>query len=542
MAVSTALALGATAIAAVPADRHPHDEATIPAGLERFYGQDVEWYPCVADGGMTASQEDTGFQCATVEVPLDYENPEGQTIQIAMKKHEATADKREGSLFINPGGPGGSGVTAVQGLAQPEGGLVSTDVAAAYDVIGFDPRGVGASTAIRCEPPAGADAADGAGAPADGQAAADQTPQDPGALDSLGDPLEPEDSPADPGTEPSFVEQIQGYQAYAAQRAAQCAQYTQPAELLDHVDTVSAARDLDVLRALSGEYDLDYLGYSYGTYLGAIYAELFPENTGRLVLDGAVDPALNQAQSDREQSLAFEASRRAYLEHCLGAEDCPLSGDVDAASAQLDDFIRGLEAEPLPTADPAVQLTGAHVESAIVWALYRSEAWPALTQGLAQAMTQGDGSILAQMAGVGEEVVRGDAGQAITCLDYPVEGDIPTWEQNYLRDVADAPHYGGRAGDAFCQAWGHNGTRAPAPIHARTAAPILVIGTTGDPATPYSGAVALAEQLDSGELLTWEGNGHVAYTRAGDCVNKAVDAYLLTGQMPQDGLVCTGQE
>ncbi|BDA64533.1 alpha/beta hydrolase [Actinomyces capricornis] len=544
VAVAGAAILGVgptTALAAPPAA--PAPQAPVPPGLERFYSQSVEWYPCAAEGGMSASDAGTGFECATVEVPLDYENPGGQTIEIAMKKHGATGAPSKGALFLNPGGPGGSGVSTVEGLATP-GRYVSADVAAAYDVIGFDPRGVGSSTPVRCEAP-GQEGAVGQRAQVsmeaqEGPVAAPAPLLEGPVADPLVDPAVAEQS--DPIGGLSFTTLVLLLQFSTAKTEASCAQHTQPAELLDHVDTVSVARDLDVLRALAGQEDLNYVGYSYGTYIGTLYADLFPENTGRIVLDAAIDPSQGQAEKDRDQRLAMEASRRVYLESCLATEGCPLSGDVDAASGQLDAFIEGLAANPVPTADPNAPLTGRQVENAIIGALYSSEAWPVLTEGLKQAMTQNDGSILARLGGAGEQAVVDNAGTAVNCQDYPVQGDMATWEANFRRDKADAPHYGGQLSDARCQAWGHNGTRAPAPVHAAGAAPILVVGTTGDPITPYSAAVSLADQLDSGQLLTWEGNGHAAYTRAGDCLNKAVDGYLLNGQMPQAGLVCTGQE
>ena len=518
LAPATALAAGSTG----QAPSAPAPAAKAPIRLERFYSQDVEWYPCAANGGMTASQTDTGFVCATIEVPLDYASPEGQSIEIAMKKRPASSGKSQGSLFVNPGGPGASGVSFVE--AAPGGG-VSEDVAAAYDVIGFDPRGVGASTPIRCGPESqetGADQGGGAG-------------QTDGSGSLLADPEELEAAPA-------FAEEVAAYQQQVAHLAAQCEQYTQPVGLLDHVDTASVARDLDVLRALSGQDDLDYLGYSYGTYLGATYAELFPDTTGRMVLDGAMDPSLSLSERVLGQAVGFERARRAYVEHCLATGGCPLSGDAEAASAQLDAFINGLADDPVPTADPAAPLTKEQVEGAIVLALYSSELQPTLTEGLSQAMTRNDGSVLARMGGSGDGAAVNSAGMANICLDYPAEGDMAAWEAQYRQATEAAPHYGGLPADVYCRAWGHRGTREPAPIHAAGASPILVVGTAGDPATPYPWAQSLAEQLDSGQLLTWEGDGHTAYTRAGDCVSKAVDAYLLNAQTPKEGLVCTGKE
>ena len=247
---------GAVPAVAVPAAPAVAVKAAVPKGLESFYGQRVEWYDCGATGGMEKSAEATAFKCAKVKVPLDYSQPDGQTIEIAMKKHVATGSIHRGSLFINPGGPGGSGVQYVEAAAET--GFAG--VQGSYDIIGFDPRGVGSSTPITCATANGADPAGGA----------DQAPSD-AAFEELA-----------PQITTSF-----------SQMEADCAANTKPAGLLAHVDTITVARDLDVLRALSGNEKLDYAGFSYGTYLGAHYAELFPSNTGRMVLDGALDPSIS---------------------------------------------------------------------------------------------------------------------------------------------------------------------------------------------------------------------------------------------------------
>ena len=264
--------------------------ATIPAGLESFYNQKVSWYACDKKGmGEAKSGKDTGFTCAKVKVPLDYDNPGGETIEIAVKKRAASEDS-VGSLFVNPGGPGGSGIE----LVESAGSYFSKNLTSSYDVVGFDPRGVGASSAVDCLTDAELDA-ERAGA----------------------------NDPATPSATAT--------QERAQKMGEACASKTSPAGLLDHIDTISAAKDLDILRAVDGQQALTYLGFSYGTYLGATYAELFPANTGRLVLDGAVDPSLSAADLSLGQAKGFEASLRAYVQNCQSSKlGCPLSGDVDS--------------------------------------------------------------------------------------------------------------------------------------------------------------------------------------------------------------------
>ena len=485
----------------------------MPKGLESFYGQKVEWYDCVATAGVEKSADKTGFQCAKVTVPLDYSQPDGQTIEIAMKKHLATGSVRQGTLFMNPGGPGGSGVDGVGAMAT----TTFAGVQSAYDIIGFDPRGVGSSTAITCSTDAEAKAMEGV-SPVDG----------------AGAPVAFEQRAA------VISEQIKQFEA-------SCAANTKPAELLDHVDTVSVARDLDVLRALSGDQKLNYLGFSYGTYLGAHYAELFPANTGRMVLDGAVDPSLSLADRAAGQAKGFEASLRTYVERCQSGQavrkgqSCPLTGDADAGVQQIRALISSSDQTPLQTADPNVTVDGGTVRSVVRRFLYSSEYWPLLTYALDQAITQKDGSYIQVLYG---KVTAGGSAPtfyAVNCQDIPVQGDMTSWEKEYQQILQSSPTFGASLGnqDARCQAWGHNGTRKPAPIHAKGAAPILVVGTTGDPATPYAWSQAMADQLESGRLLTWEGNGHTAYGRAGACVQKAVDTYLTSGTLPKEGLTCT---
>jgi len=519
----------------------------VPKGLESFYGQKVEWYDCVATGGVERSADRTGFQCAKVKVPLDYSQPGGQTIEIAMKKHLATGSVRQGALFVNPGGPGYSGVDMVES-SQTQ---FSPALNQAYDIIGFDPRGVGASTAITCDDGAGQQPAKaaqggmGVNDPQPGSLAADVAGDDPTPFRDAENPA------ADGGAEgdidfPTLIGEIT---KDFKQEEANCAAHTKPAGLLDHVDTVSVARDLDVLRALSGDQRLNYLGFSYGTYLGAHYAELFPANTGRMVLDGALDPSLTYNERRQGQAQGFERALRNYVAWCQSGQDCPLTGDTDAGVKQIGDLFTSANQSPVPASGPNRPVTGEDMKQVIALLLYSPEtSWETGNEALAQVINEHDASIFRTI------LTRLDAQPAVStgamigtnCLDYRVEGDMATWAAQSKELERIAPRFAtiAEAGDLGCQAWGHNGTRPPKALHAKGTAPILVIGTTGDPATPHEWAVALADQLDSGQLLTWEGNGHLAYANPahGPCVTKAVDTYLLTGTMPKKGLTCHGTE
>ena len=490
-------------------------KAAVPKGLESFYGQKVEWYDCVATAGVEKSAEKTGFQCAKVTVPLDYSQPDGQTIEIAMKKHLATGSVRQGTLFMNPGGPGGSGVDGVGAMAT----TTFAGVQSAYDIIGFDPRGVGSSTAITCSSDAEAKAMEGVSP-----------------VDAAGAPV-------------AFEKRGAVISERFKQLEADCAARTKPTELLDHVDTVSVARDLDILRALSGDQKLNYAGFSYGTYLGATYAELFPANTGRLVLDGALDPSLSYSERRQGQARGFERALRNYVTWCQSGQSCPLTGGTDAGVQQIGDVFTSANQSPVPSSDPNRPVTGEDMKRIVGFMLYFPESsWSAVSEALGQVINQHDASTFRAMADeiAAQPLANTGANIGINCLDYRVEGDMATWTAQSKELERVAPRFAtvSEAGDLGCQAWGHAGTQPSKALHAKGAAPILVVGTTGDPATPYEWSVALADQLESGQLLTWEGNGHGAYTNSGHgpCVTEAVDTYLLTGTMPKKGLTCHGKE
>ena len=565
-ACGTGLAPAAGGSATVP--------GPIPSGLESFYRQAVNWYPCAATDGMEKASEKTSqasatttaatvsvqptaapssagatgtagsseeetdtatFSCAVITVPLDYANPKGETISIAVKKRAATGGHAQGALFINPGGPGDSGVS----FAERAGNAFSPDLLNAYDVIGFDPRGVGSSTAITCSSD---DDSSGSTAEPSASGAASSSPSASGTPSAGSTP-----SAGTAASGESYEEWAESTRQSFQELSEQCASGTEPAALLDHVDTVSAARDLDILRALAGQEKLNYLGFSYGTYLASVYAETFPGNTGRMVLDGAIDPSLSLAEQGLGQAKGFEQALRTYVDYCQASSGCPLSGGTDAGVQQVRDLITSANSTPLSTSDPNRTVTGSDIVTALSEYLYTTEQnWAPLTSALDQAINRHDGSAFAasEEQDSSSKDDGGGAFQAVTCLDYPVEGDEATWAAQYEQAKRVAPIFADSSVglDMVCSVWGHNGTRKPTQIHARGAAPILVVGTTGDPATPYAWSKSLAEQLDSGQLLTWEGNGHTAYGGDAPCVNDAIDAYLISGTMPKKGLTCHGNE
>jgi pimeloyl-ACP methyl ester carboxylesterase len=481
----------------------PTGEATsgtgpLTGGVEAYYAQEPAWSEC---GGS--------FECATVQAPLDWEDPEAGSIDLALRRAPATGDEgqRIGSLLVNPGGPGSSGVDFVE-YARTS---FSERLLSAYDLVGFDPRGVGRSSAVSCGDPATVD-------------------------EFLTGDLAVDDEAG-----------LEAAREQARAFGEACAEATGP--LIEHVDTLSAARDMDLLRAVLGDERLHYAGFSYGTLLGATYAELFPENVGRLLLDGALDPSSGTEELVVGQAVGFEEALRAYVEYCQGGPSCPLTGDVDEGMQQIADLMDGIQARPL-RAGQGQQLNSTMAFYGLVVTLYDDATWSYLTLALEEAITQSSGAIFLELANLYlDRSPDGTYGSnqmvaftAINCLDYPAE-ELSYTELDELARVveAQAPTFGRDfVMAAGCETWPVENVREPAPVAAEGAAPILVVGTTGDPATPYEWSVALADQLTSGVLLTWEGEGHTAYGRAGECVTDVVDAYLLEGVTPPEGTVCSG--
>ncbi|MEX5237680.1 alpha/beta hydrolase [Kocuria arenosa] len=490
--LATGPAAGAATVAAPPSGVVV--TAQVPPGLEDLYAQQLVWSAC----GVAA-------ECARVQVPLDHENPAAGQVQLAVTRVASTDPAaRQGSLLVNFGGPGGSGTASIEAWAA---GL-DPRVRAAYDIVGFDPRGVGSSTAVECVDDATRDAMRA--------------------------------TSVDPDTPEGLAQAV----AAAERFAAACAANTGP--LLGEVDTVSAAKDLDILRAVLGDDELHYLGYSYGTLLGATYADLFPERTGRFVLDAAMDPSLDGARLTLDQAAGFERSLRVYVESCLPLDGCPFEGTADEGLAEIEALLRQIEAQPLPTADGR-PLTVDNAVSGLIKPLYDPRIWWFLTQSLALATEHGDGTGLMRLADIaygrgpdGTYTNSYEANIAIDCLDRPENDDPAAMAALDARLQEASPTLGDwfSHGQVTCGAWPHEPVSAPAPIDAAGAGPVLVVGTTGDPATPYAWSQALAAQLEDGHLLTRVGEGHGAYLSGNRCVDDTVTGYLLEGVLPAEERIC----
>ncbi len=460
--------------------------------LARFYEQGLSWQAC------------GDHQCARLEVPLDYTEPGGRTIELALLRVPARGERRA-SLVVNPGGPGSPGTQYAARAAD----VFRAPLLEHYDVVGFDPRGTGRSAPVDCL--------------TDGE------------LDAYlaADPV--------PDTSEERAELVGGYRQFGRG----CVD--DDAALAAHVSTVESARDIDVLRAALGQRRLDYFGASYGTRLGATYAELFPRRVGRLVLDGGVDVSLPSREVSLEQARGFETALRAYVENCVEEVDgCFLGDSVEQGLGRITQFLEEVDQQPLSTSSGR-DLTVGLAFYGLITPLYNRSNWYALSAGLRSGFG-GNGDLLLSFAdayasrapGGGYTDNSSEAFPAISCLDDPwsirpgqVSAQVPDFR-------AASPSFG----EVF--AWGLVGcsgqvarsTEAPLTIDGAGAAPIVVVGTTRDPATPFEWSVALADQLESGVLVERDGDGHTGYNAGNPCVDRAVEAYLVDGEVPQDGLAC----
>ena len=476
-----------------------------PVTSAGYYGQKLDWQPC---GG--------GFQCARLLVPVDYAHPAGSRFSLpVVRLRSAGPAHRIGSIVLNPGGPGGSGV----GFARQARSVLSAAILARFDVVGFDPRGVGGSRpAIRCM----------------------TGPQ----LDTY---LDTNDDAASPAQLSAVIAESKFF-------AQACARGAGP--LLPYVGTAEAARDMDVLRAALGDRKLTYLGKSYGTYLGTYYAQLFPHNVRALVLDGALDPAETAIDQNIVQGEGFQVAFRSFAADCVRRPDCPLGfahggaagagAEVTAATARLQALLNRAGRTPLANdlgdgrpANEALMTAG------VLSALYSRAFWPFLRQALQDAFA-GDGTLLIRLADAlmerssnGTYSNLAEANMAVNCVDRPWPRELSVWRAAASTAQHDAPQFGESImwGSLPCAYWPVRSAAAPA-MRAVAAPPILVVGTTRDPATPYRWAQALARDLSTGVLLGWNGDGHTAYKMGSSCVDSIVDRYLIDGAVPRNGTVC----
>ncbi|MFF5536913.1 alpha/beta hydrolase [Streptomyces cinerochromogenes] len=474
-----------------------------PSTLSPYYAQRLRWRDCGAPG----------FQCATMKAPLDYDKPDAGDIRLAVARKKATGKGEPlGSLLVNPGGPGGS---AVQYLQQYAGVGYPEEVRARYDMVAMDPRGVARSEPVECL----------GGRQMDAYTETDQTPDDQREREAL----------------------VTADRKFAESCGARSAR------LLRHVSTVEAARDMDILRAVLGDRKLNYVGASYGTFLGATYAGLFPGRVGRMVLDGAMDPSLDARRLNLDQTAGFETAFRAFAKDCVRHSDCPLGGRGTTPAQvgeHLEAFFRKLDAHPIPAGDPDGRKLGeALATTGVIASMYDEASWEQLREALGSAMKENDGAgLLALSDSYYERDSDGRysnlmmANAAVNCLDLPPAFTGPEDVRKALPEFEKAsPVFGpGLAWATLnCAYWPVRARGEPHRIEAKGAAPIVVVGTVRDPATPYRWARSLAAQLSSGRLLTYDGDGHTAYGRGSACIDTAIDTYLLHGTPPPPGKRCS---
>jgi pimeloyl-ACP methyl ester carboxylesterase len=465
---------------------------TLPASLT---SQKLDWSRC--EGTSDSPTPGSDWQCATLKVPLDYAKPGGETIGLALIRAKATGGNRIGSLLFNFGGPGQSGISVMPSYA----GTVSA-LRERYDLVSWDPRGVGASEGVRCR--------------------GDKEIQ---AAESV-DP-----SPDDAAEEAAFFQDAAAFGKGCEKSAG---------KLLAHVSTTDSARDMDLMRQVLGDTKTHYFGISYGTELGGVYAHLFPRNVGRLILDAVVDPSADMVGHAENQARGFQRALDDYLRST--------GQDPEGGSRKISTLLKRIDAEPLPTSSGR-KLTQGLAVTGLVLPLYSKQSWPALTSAL-DAAEQGDGSdLLALSDGYNDRDASGHYGttthaqRVISCLD---DKQRPTAAQTRkllpeFRKIS--PVFGEFMGwdtAGWCHDWPVAGQYDTPEVGAPGAAPVLVVGNTGDPATPYEGTRKMADELGKGVgvVLTWKGEGHGAYGSGSDCVDSTVNAYLLDGTVPRDGKVC----
>src|SRR6516225_3599569 len=467
----------------------------LPATLAQYYAQRLDWQPCAKY-----------FQCARLLVPFDYARPGWRRFSLPVVRL-AAADpaRRVGALVINPGGPGASGV---QYALSARTGEFTPDILSRFDIVGFDPRGVGGSDpALRCM----------------------SGPQ----LDRF---FATNDAPA---TAAQLAAVVSASKLYAAQ----CARNA--AGLLPYVGTVSAAKDMDVLRAALSEPALTYLGKSYGTVLGASYALQFPRRVRALVLDGAVDPSLTGLQVDVAQAEGFESAFGQFTAWCATQSGCPLASG--SAVSQVAGLLGRANRQPLTNLVDGQPANGAMLLSGIASALYLRQEWPILKSALAEAFSAADGTVFVELANAlmernpdGTYSNLSDVELSVDCVDRPWPRSLAAWRAAASAASKAAPLFGAAIvwGSLPCAYW----PVAPAPIassgRAAGTPPVLVVGDLHDPATPYPWARALASDLAAGVLLGWNGEGHTSYMQGSSCVDGYVDAYLVSLRAPRSGTVC----
>ncbi|WP_250032685.1 alpha/beta hydrolase [Paractinoplanes maris] len=466
--------------------------------LDRYYQQKAAFAPCKTP--LEGTKIVVDGECGQVEVPLNYQKPDGDVARIAVFRVAARGDKKIGSLFLNPGGPGYPGVGYAAMISAT---LAKNPVSERFDIVGFDPRGTGASKpALDCFDNTERDA--------------DVTP---------GSQL------ISPGAPPLV-------QA--------CADSVGGADKLAHFGTRDAARDLDILRAVLGDEKLTYAGASYGTRLGPVYAEMFPDKVRALVLDGALDPHANTLQRRQEQWASFQQAFDEIAAFCIAKGDCPLGDDVKGATAEYQKLARPLLSNPVPAGNSR-RLSFIAANDGIVTGLYAQRLWPQVVAGLAE-LKKGRGEILLALRDSyhrrspnGQYDNSVEANYAIDCLDEDRFSPRGTAELTQ-KTLAAAPFLdpGTPVKDTpdWCEGWPSEPTLGfPYATGIPNLPPTLTISVTGDALTPHAGGVSLAKTLGGG-LLTVEGKQHGTMLAANACVDAAIATYLIDLKVPAQDATC----
>jgi pimeloyl-ACP methyl ester carboxylesterase len=453
----------------------------------------LEWIECPDAGD--------DVECATLAVPLDYDDPDGETIDLALMRDRADDEgDRIGSLLVNPGGPGvpGTDLVPVARIVWPR------EIRDRFDIVGWDPRGTGGSAPVDC-------------------------------IDDVDRYFaEPDPSPDDDSENQVLVDRAQEFDDFCEQAAG---------ELLGQISTVDTANDLERIRIALGEDTISYMGFSYGSELGATYATLFPESIRAMVLDGAIDPDLDTTETARAQAIGAEHALDSFLADCSSHRTCAFHNDGDAEGA-YDALIASLDSDPLPPPERGRIEVGQGVAlNAVIQALYSTDFWPVLAEAL-DAAQEGDGDGLLALNDTYLE--RDDDGTwtntleafvAIGCLDDPAPRDIDAYAELADEFEEVAPRLGRSFASGYqCALWPVESRPGP-QVDGEGAPPIVVAGTTGDPYTPLEQTAALADALATGVLLVREGEGHTGYGE-GSCIDDIIDDYLINLTVPEDGTRC----
>ena len=493
----------------------PSKKQGIPQGFEDYYTQEIAWTKCTPDqvvGEFMPTPSDmAAYECATLSAPMNWDDPKSPPIELGIARHLGKKmDATLPPLFFNLGGPGGDAVGSLSGFVE---NILTAQLAARYETVALDPRGVGTSTPIWC----------------------------------MTDRERDEDLARDLETEGLSTEELVDlYTKEIQEFGQQCLERN--GEILGYVDSDSVARDFDMARAALGADQIDYMGFSYGTVIGALYADLFPTHVANFMLDGPVDLSLNSSEVSALQLEGMEKSLYHWIEECQATKSCPLTGDLESGKEQMIALFEQADQEPIPTSDPDRPLDGGLLRTAVIGSLYSTSMYPLLNEGVAQAK-RGDGSALLFLADYyndrGDDGVytanSADAFAAVNMLDYEPTGTPEQWQEESDAFAEKYPVLGSDFGfgAAGMEAWPVESRALRRHVTAAGAGKILVIGTTNDPATPYVMAEALAEALEGGVLVTVDGWDHTAYNRdASRCLTRTVDAFMLGGVVPEEGLVC----